>query len=901
MIHGREYVLQECECTITEPPEFSPLSLRADVSYLDREVSILTALLENFMECVYIDVHTAYGGYVPCSLPQIGERYVVPNSGTHILHPNGVNILGPLADNTPISFPFNSIIRVEMNTPFPAMTSKPMVIISDNINIETYTKLTISNTNRVLNVGENYVSIVKSIFAHSLVGTELRYDALINLLVMVKNAGDGFEHMLRENIKYVDRLTILDTGSTDNTVSTAKRVLESIDGELYEEPFINFRDSRNRLLELAGEKCTYNLMLDDTYILRGDPGTIRAYLSTTRSDDKADGYSIRIKSTDMEYGSVRLSKSYLKPRYKYTIHEILDCTLSVSLPSHMIWIEDVPSPYMEERTKARKELDLTLLYNELKENPVDTRIPYYLAETYLCLHDYVRADEWYVKTSKGNGYEEEVYDALYKHAVLQYLHLGTNPDVCINLFMDAFRYNPKRYESIFMIGYMKANRGDTDAWTYFQQAWSMGFPVESGMNLKTAQYYTHLPNYLYKSAFERGEYELSFNLTRSILGRAPMKEVNMDEVTFYNHITSLINLNFPYRGQKKKRYDSRRTIFFVIDGGWDHWDGESLRTRGLGGSETSVIRYAETIQANHSATHLAIVFCKCTQRKTYNSVLYIPIQEFIEHVSVYEVDLVLVNRYSEIVPLVAVNKQPHALVLHDLTRDGEYIAPSTKVYCLSNAHANWFRAKYPLVTNVNIYSYGIDRFVGQPSKKAHSFIYSSFPTRGLLYLLQMWERILKKYPSATLNLFCDLEHEWSNRVEPTVMSEVKLLISTHSSTITNHGWVDNITLRKYWSLSHVWLYPCRFFETCCLTAWEASASQTLVVTNHLGALAESVGDRGVIIEGDPATSEWQERCLRSLFEVIDNKKEREYTQRNYIWSLTKAYGPVVREFLDTAL
>jgi len=88
---------------------------------------------------------------------------------------------------------------------------------------------------------------------------------------MVKNGGDTFKQVLEENLEFVDKWTILDTGSTDSTIDIIKEVLvNKKKGQLFCEPFINFRDSRNRLLELAGNSCKYTLMLDDTYIVKGE-------------------------------------------------------------------------------------------------------------------------------------------------------------------------------------------------------------------------------------------------------------------------------------------------------------------------------------------------------------------------------------------------------------------------------------------------------------------------------------------------------------------------------------------------------------------------------------------------------------------------------------------------------
>jgi hypothetical protein len=42
-------------------------------------------------------------------------------------------------------------------------------------------------------------------FRYYIKGNELKYDNLINLLIMVKNAGDDFHNILIENLLYVDR------------------------------------------------------------------------------------------------------------------------------------------------------------------------------------------------------------------------------------------------------------------------------------------------------------------------------------------------------------------------------------------------------------------------------------------------------------------------------------------------------------------------------------------------------------------------------------------------------------------------------------------------------------------------------------------------------------------------
>ena len=110
----------------------------------------------------------------------------------------------------------------------------------------------------------------------------LVYNNLLNLCIMVKNAGTQFADMLKENMEHIDTWTILDTGSTDDTIKIINETLVPYKkGTLYQEPFINFRDSRNRLLDLAETTAKYQIMLDDTYVVKGD---LRKFLNEVRGD-----------------------------------------------------------------------------------------------------------------------------------------------------------------------------------------------------------------------------------------------------------------------------------------------------------------------------------------------------------------------------------------------------------------------------------------------------------------------------------------------------------------------------------------------------------------------------------------------------------------------------------------
>jgi hypothetical protein len=117
-----------------------------------------------------------------------------------------------------------------------------------------------------------------------------------------------------------------------------------------------------------------------------------------------------------------------------------------------------------------------------------------------------------------------------------------------------------------------------------------------------------------------------------------------------------------------------------------------------------------------------------------------------------------------------------------------------------------------------------------------------------------------------------------------------------------HGWVDKKTLANAWITADIWFYPCTFMETFCLTALEAAATKTLVITNNLAALQNTVGNRGVIIKGDPMTDAWQEKALKKVFKIMDKTNDSlksTLIQANYEWAMDLSWENRAKLLLDT--
>jgi len=124
-------------------------------------------------------------------------------------------------------------------------------------------------------------------------------------------------------------------------------------------------------------------------------------------------------------------------------------------------------------------------------------------------------------------------------------------------------------------------------------------------------------------------------------------------------------------------------------------------------------------------------------------------------------------------------------------------------------------------------------------------------------------------------------------------------ILKNSKNVFNHGWVSKKELAESWSKSDIWFYPCKFHETFCLTALEAAVSKTLAITNGLGALNETVGERGLKLEGDVMSKEWQDNAVMEVIRIMENREERDkLVEKNYNWVMGMSWDSRGKKMME---
>lgn len=929
-IDGQEYEVNDTEFLKIPHDRFTNLVIRADVGKFERVISLINEIAVLKIDNL-IMYNTTHGGFIPIKCSKNYKNVFAIETKMNNVDNIVKNINNLKISNVTLKKYLDNIDNIDNNNNPVFIVSdndtcldmdfiqenKPLLLTSKNdylINSVYKNTFNLTNSHLTLYVPDHLLEEFKSEFFYFInENGELDYDNLNHLCIMVKNGGAQFEQMLLDNLPFFDRWTILDTGSTDETIATINRVLVGKKkGNLFQEPFINFRDSRNRCLELAGSSCKFITMLDDTYVINGN---LRGFLNEVRGDQLSSSFTLYIQSDDTIYGSNRIIKSSSGLRYVHRIHEVITDknNINIVIPKEISNVDDRRFDYMEKRTHDRKQLDLKLLYEEVEENPHDPRAYYYLAQTYNLLEDYEKSFYYFTKRAEftNSGFVQERVDALFESARIANFKLKKSWSECEELYNKCYKADESRPEALYFIGiHYYLDNDYAKAFGYFKKAFEIGFPVHCQYSLKPTLSFHFLPKFLAKICYELKEYELGLKAAelflKNNLPSADSYEEIMSWHKIYEKLTILIENCSP-------KIPEKPIFVFHADGGFNNWSGSSILTIGVGGSETYIIEHARHIQK--SGLFDVYVFCNCLEEENFEGVIYKPLSDYYTFIKQNYIHTCIVSRYSEYLPVTFKGWTENVyLVIHDLTPTGVVIPIDKKlkkIFCLTEWHVEYFTQIYPSLKNITVpFYYGIDfdKFRNDNTiiKEQYKFIYSSFPNRGLLPLLQMWPRIHEYQPEASLHIYCDIDGKWVNQVEGEMMVQIRELMSNYNVAENNmniyyHGWVNKQVLADSWLTADIWFYPCIFMETFCLTALEAALTKTLVITNNLAALQNTVGHRGVVIKGEPMETEWQEKALSKIKKYLDpaNKSlKNELIERNYEWATTLSWESQAKKLLD---
>jgi hypothetical protein len=113
---------------------------------------------------------------------------------------------------------------------------------------------------------------------------------LIGLVMMMRDEERMLAGSLVPARELADTWTLIDTGSTDDSITLALDLLDGLPGELYQRPWRNFGDNYTEALALARGSARWLLLLDADQMPEFHPG-LRGWLATD-PDPELDAFMV---------------------------------------------------------------------------------------------------------------------------------------------------------------------------------------------------------------------------------------------------------------------------------------------------------------------------------------------------------------------------------------------------------------------------------------------------------------------------------------------------------------------------------------------------------------------------------------------------------------------------------
>ena len=293
------------------------------------------------------------------------------------------------------------------------------------------------------------------------------------------------------------------------------------------------------------------------------------------------------------------------------------------------------------------------------------------------------------------------------------------------------------------------------------------------------------------------------------------------------------------------------------------YDGSTLSKRGLGGSESAVIRMAEELA---KLGFDVAVYNDCESDDSvpgvYNNVLYSPIGAAMSDASY---DVVVVSR--SIKPIAedwaVVQQAKHVcLWMHDTFCEGddqiEYlinIGKLQEIFTLSDWHTGYvthcdhgFRRNYDVLKNhIFMTRNGIGNmnpgWVDIRDKDPNLFVFNASVTKGMVPLVkQIWPEVKRRIPAAKLKIIGGF-YKFREAVGPDQQQkDWAEMAAEYGGDIDFTGVITQQQISDILRKSSYMIYPVGFPETFGISTLEALAHNVPLITCQFGALEETAID-----------------------------------------------------------
>jgi len=288
------------------------------------------------------------------------------------------------------------------------------------------------------------------------------------LNMIVKNESARIERALASAAPYINYWVIVDTGSTDDTVTKITKFFaeRQIPGRIGQTEFKDFSQARNIALQAArafAEESEYILLMDaDMELKVNDP--------TWLDDVKDESFDMYQVSGTLKYQNRRLARTNTTGMYMGVTHEYLNLPTGGCIPPEKAFFTDhADGANRPDKFKRDIKLLKTAMEVDKKDKlPVNVRYMYYLAQSYRDAGKVDKAAKWYKRRVDAGGWDEEVW-----HAQLSYAQclrtLGDDAGFILNMQI-AYNMRPHRAETLYELAKYHREKGQNALAVLYSEA-----------------------------------------------------------------------------------------------------------------------------------------------------------------------------------------------------------------------------------------------------------------------------------------------------------------------------------------------------------------------------------------------------------------------------------------------
>lgn len=256
----------------------------------------------------------------------------------------------------------------------------------------------------------------------------------VGLVLIVRNEGAVVERCLDSVRGKVDYWTVVDTGSTDDTVERVERAQEGLPGQLLTSTWVDFGTNRTEALRAARGTADWLLLLDADDTLEGDIPELAADANMLTIEGHG-GFTHQLP---------KLIRGDLDWSFEGAVHEHLvspDWRTTASLASpRVIHHHDGGSRV------GRQDFYVDMLEQSVADDPGDSRSVFYLAQTFRELGRWRESIELYRRRLTMGGWDEELFYSRYQLGCLLSAHVSF--DLGAQELLRAWQERPHRIEPL---------------------------------------------------------------------------------------------------------------------------------------------------------------------------------------------------------------------------------------------------------------------------------------------------------------------------------------------------------------------------------------------------------------------------------------------------------------------